>query len=312
MDRASRAVTRIAFGLTSLLVMQAAVALAAGDAEIVFDPPKAVLVRKTDGSPARGELLRINGEKLWLRAVNGTEVDYKLEKVRSVKASDESFEFWPSKETFNELAGRIDKVGGAKLNGTVASPARTQRSQPQQTQPRKKPRRGDDDYGESSPATATDGSAAAPPLHFGDNARPAPAIDDANGRDEDAGTEAETEEATADADSTAGAEVLICSNCDKELPAAFKSGDKCPHCSTIAVFQTVEVNPFAATTTTKPAHDPFAAAAAPPAAAIPAAPGAAAPVVDAGAGGLAGIPLLGKVGIFAAFVIVGWFILQRR
>jgi hypothetical protein len=32
----------------------------------------------------------------------------------------------------------------------------------------------------------------------------------------------------------------------------------------------------------------------------------------AGGGGLADVPLIAKIGVFAAFLIVGWFLLNRR
>ncbi|MBL8850859.1 MAG: hypothetical protein JNG89_14355 [Planctomycetaceae bacterium] len=312
--------SRVLFWLTAAISLPGASAIGA-DAEIVFDPPKAVVVRQTNGAPARGDLLRIDNAELHLRALNGNEVQFKLERVRSVKTADETFEFWPSQETFEELAGRINTIGGAKLTGRVPKSAANDESEtPPQGRGRAARKHqqnvGDDNvprdedgrgpFGIQVPATNPADSDQTP-VTRADNARPA--------------TDAEPEPAESTdepaVDPEAGTEILVCSNCQKDLPTGFASGDKCPHCNKVAVFDTGDVNPFAATGSSAPAQNPFAAnGAAPPAAAIPAAApaaAAAAPVTaDAEGSGLAEIPLYGKIGIFAAFLVVGWLILQRR
>jgi hypothetical protein len=131
-----------------------------------------------------------------------------------------------------------------------------------------------------------------------------------------------TEQAAASSTDSTGApgtEILICSNCNEELPAGFVSGDACPHCGKVATYEVEESNPFAAGGGASAApQNPFAApGGVPPTAAMPAVmPAAPPPAAAAPAGGqgmsMADIPLIGKLGIFAGFVIVGWLILQRR
>jgi hypothetical protein len=301
--------TSVAFWLTAAMSFQGASAVGA-DPEIVFDPPKTVVVRQSNGAPARGELLRIDREELHLRALNGDEVQFKLERVRSVKTSDESFEYWPAQETFDELAGRINTVQGAKLNGTVAA-ANGGTQQTGQNRSRTRKHKRDDDYGATPDEDGRSGfelranGNGIDPARQGraDSARPAP-----QGADD---TEP-TENGTTDADPAPGAEILVCSNCQKDLPAGFVSGGRCPHCDRVVVFDTGDSNPFAASAGSASPQNPFAANGAPPPAQIPAAAAGAPPAADAGGGGLDSIPLYGKIGIFAAFLVVGWLILQRR
>jgi len=309
----------------------------AADPEIVFDPPKTVVVRQTNGRPARGELLRLNEDALWLRVLDGTEVKLKLDKVRSVKTSDESFEFWPAQEDFSGLAQRIGTVSGAKLNGKVARRASAVSN-------RKSPGGKSTDIGQidqddpderrhlrrkqrmqmENPATVGNRR---PIL----NLPPAKNLANAATVDEPARTEEhaqisrsddesnEPEETADDSDATgAGSiEVLVCSNCEKDLPAGFKSGSQCPHCGKVAVFEQVAVgNPFAVQGGGGQAsQNPFAASGGTlpaPAATVPLVQPVAAAPTNAPAMSLEGMPLIAKVGIFAGFVVLGWFILQRR
>src|SRR5262245_30395332 len=99
-------------GVLAWFAMFGVQAVLAADAEIAFEPPRIVAVRQTNGAPARGHLLRITENDLWLRVVNGTEVRLKLDRVRSVKASDQSLEFWPGSESFYDFATRLKKSEG--------------------------------------------------------------------------------------------------------------------------------------------------------------------------------------------------------
>lgn len=302
------------------------------DAEIVFDPPLVVVVRQSNGLPARGELLRMNAESLWLRALNGKEVRLKLANVRSVRTSNESFEYWPGEESFAELAQRVGSIAGASLNGTVAS------------SPRGNARRGAGgspkltDPGQMDPDARKEARRAArlrqSEAASGDvRGNQRPVIPGFKGREEGsddpenvpssepvadragAGNVADT---GGDGGAVPGTEVLLCSQCEKELPAGF-TGGACPHCGKVLAFEdTGPSNPFAV----KPGApggpaNPFATKSAPttpPTAAMPAvqpasttpAPAPAQPI------GLANMPVIAKVGIFAGFLIVGWFLLQRR
>jgi hypothetical protein len=309
--------TGVVYWLTAAMSLQGSNA-AAADAEIVFDPPKAVVVRQRNGAPARGDLLRIDSEKLHLRALNGDEVQIKLERVRSVKTPDEAFEFWPEQETFEELAGRINTISGAKLNGKVpTSAARGDSTPPRQRGASRAARKHEERAGNDSDARDEDGrgpfglQAPVTPQSDDpalvvrtDSARPAPA--------RASETAESTDDTASDAEPAPGTEILVCSNCEKDLPAGFVSGGRCPHCDRVAIFDTGDANPFAASQGSATGHDPFAATGA-PAAAIPASAAAAVAATPAADdGGMAGIPLYGKIGIFAAFLVVGWLILQRR
>src|SRR5262245_8615037 len=84
----------------------------AADAEIAFEPPKVVAVRQSNGAPARGHLLRITENDLWLKVLNGSELRLKLERVRSVKSPDQTLEFWPGSESFYDFATRMKQSQG--------------------------------------------------------------------------------------------------------------------------------------------------------------------------------------------------------
>lgn len=309
-------------------------AVCGADPEVVFEPPKAVVVRQSNGLPARGELLRMNADTLWLRALNGKEVRLKLENVRSIKSSDESFEYRPGEETFGELSQRIGSVSGASLNGSVAASPRgtsrrTQTNSPKLVNPgqmdpdaRKEARRAAR-VAQANPVggAGRDGnSPVVPPLRLGGGGSDDPASDRANESPGDPAVSAnDAVRATSPAaGSAAGTEVLLCSECEQELPAGF-TGGACPHCGKQLAFEdTGPTNPFEVPTGApgRPAN-PFATNSAPttpPTAAMPALqPAAAAPAPAPGEpAGLSNMPLIAKVGIFAGFVIGGWFLLMRR
>lgn len=96
----------------------------------------------------------------------------------------------------------------------------------------------------------------------------------------------------------------------QDLPANFHSGDKCPNCGKVAVFDDGgSSNPFAvAGGSGAGGGNPFVANGAAP----QAQPAPAAPQVQNQGFDMANMPWFAKAGIFAAFVIVGWVLLQRR
>jgi hypothetical protein len=329
MNRASFTLTAVS--ALCLMVLSAAAQAAANDPEIVFDPPLSVTIRQTNGAPARGEILSMTGKELLLKAINGKEVRIKLERVRSIKTSNESFEYWPSDEPFTELCQRVDKVPGATLMGDIARPKTgrsTQRAAPKRSEPADAEEEDSD-----RPGLKKKPRLALPSADEIEESRPSLKIGSRDrGDDEDAQAEDKTDkrgptrsrreadEATADDDQgdapKAGGTVYLCSHCEKELPLAFLSGDACPHCGKIAVFEEESAstaaladaapnkNPFATggpATTPAPVHTPVAT------------PAAVAPAPATGGGmTLADVPLAAKIGIFLGFVVIGWFVLNRR
>jgi hypothetical protein len=337
--------TLIAVFALCLTALSAAAQAGANDPEIVFDPPLSVTIRQTNGAPARGEILSMNEKDLLLRAVSGKEVRIKLERVRSIKTSGETFEYWPSDETFMELCQRVDKLPGATLMGNIAEPTRRGRT------PRAVPNRNgaaasnDEDPDDRRGMKKPQGRAAVTPSGDDILAKGRSSLNGLHGRRQD---EAESEqekkqpangtagsrnrrqqndESTADNDQSdsdqgdngqgdsvaVAGTIYFCSHCEKELPLSFRSGSKCPHCGQIAVFEDESAS-TAALATHAPAKNPFAAggpattpAAAPPAAA----PVAAAPAAGGGMG-LADVPMVAKIGIFLGLLVVGWFLLNRR
>jgi hypothetical protein len=330
--------TLIAVFALCLTALSAIAQAGANDPEIVFDPPLSVTIRQTNGAPARGEILSMNEKDLLLRAVSGKEVRIKLERVRSIKTSGETFEYWPSDETFMELCQRVDKVPGATLMGEVA--------QPKRGRTRATPNRNgavandNDDPDDKRGMKRPQGQAAITPSGDDILAKGRSSLSGLHGRRQDE-AEADLEkkqqangnagsrnrrqqddESTADndqaesdqSDSTASAgTIYFCSHCEKELPLSFRSGSKCPHCGEIAVFEDESAS-SAALATPAPAKNPFAAggpATTPAAAPVAAAPVAAAPAAGGGMG-LADVPLVAKIGIFLGLLVVGWFLLNRR
>lgn len=328
--------TLVAVFALCLAAIPASAQAGADDPEIVFDPPLNVNIRQTNGVAARGEILSMNDKELLLRSVSKKEVRIKLERVRSIKTSNETFEYWPGDESFSDLCARADEVPGAKLMGD-GPPSKTGRS----TRPAVPDR---DDEEEVDPGDQRGGKAG--PRPSGANAsgsdilKPGrPGKSPRGNRDDDlqaahqeierggqktsggktgsARAEVEAESDTTDDEPQPGTTIYSCSHCEKELPLSFSSGDACPHCGKVAVFEEESAEGAALKDPPRPVQNPFAAGgqASTPAAAPAAVPVAAAPVTAApasGGMGLSDMPMLAKVGIFAAFLVVGWFLLNRR
>jgi len=323
--------TLIALQVACLVASAAAAQAGANDPEIVFDPPLTVTIRQTNGAPARGDVLSMNEQDLLLRTVGGKDVRIKLERIRSIKTANESFEFWPADESFTDLCGRVDAVPGATLMGDVAKPAPA-RGARRSTQNRTAPV--DEDDPEVRRERRQAARDASPKIGSGDilaKGRPGleklqaakrgddpeqqaatrPGRDrqnDERGADESPADEAPNQDETP----ASGTTIYSCSHCQEDLPLSFNSGDACPHCGKLVVHEH-ESAETAAEDTVVTRDDPFKSnvPATTPAPVPVAAPAAVAPVAGGGMG-LADMPLIAKVGIFAGFLIVGWLVLQRR
>jgi hypothetical protein len=309
----------IACGLPSAAVAE--------EPEIAFDPPLAVVIRKTDGTSARGRLLRLDAEQATLRILNGSEIELPIDRVRLIQASGGAagtFEYRPADEAFEDLAARSGSVPGAKVSGAVArSVARTGNGAgARQANRRSAIGNSDDDddrrgFRVREPVRPRDektqtGDAGPNPANpFGNLGRMTPNVPAVN---DPAANEPTGEEP--DATPAPGTVILVCSNCEKDLPAGFRSGSACPHCGEIAVFEE-ESAQLAANDAAASPQNPFAApgggAAPAPVAPVTPAPARQNPVATGGQGfSMSNMPLIAKVGIFAAFVVVGWLVLQRR
>lgn len=300
-----------ALGALSLVTLCAAVCAAADKSELAFDPPLSVSIRQTNGLTARGKLLTVTEQELVLRAVNGKEVKFKLDRIRFVKNTDETFEYWPNKEKFSELCKRVDEVPDATLNNAAHLARRDGRPQ---RSPQPDPA---DVRGESTRRTR-------PAIASSENDLRAP-----GGVDESPGAGGPRVQNAADAqqqparrnfsaddtplttDDVAdpparGSVIYSCSNCTQDLPATIRSGDSCPHCGEIAVFEEDSAELAA---TVDPRGDPFAAAGPPT---VPVSVAHVAAPQPTGGLSIAEMPFIAKIGIFAGFLFLGWILLQRR
>jgi hypothetical protein len=322
--------TFVAVSAASLGLLSSPSDAGANDPEIVFNPPLTVNIRQTNGAPARGELLSVNDKEVLLRIVSGKEVRMKLERVRSIKNSTSTFEFRPADETFDELCRRIDEVPGAKLMGELRGVRRSTQNRPATTESSSEDphdRRGTL-KNQASPFQAQEVLGKG---RLGPNGLPTkPRKDEEEAPVQSSvqiaqneGKPSPTSDAEAEPDEppVPGSTIYLCSNCEKELPLSFVSGDACPHCGKVAVFADEAADNAAngPATVSAPGQNPFATggpATVPTVPVVPTAvepvPVSAPPAAGGGGMGLADIPLLGKVGIFAGFVILGWFVLQRR
>lgn len=307
-----------ATGALSLITLCAAVCAAADKRELTFDPPLTVSIRQTNGAIARGTLLNVTEQELLLRAVNGKDVTFKLDRIRFVKTSNDTFEYWPNKETFAELCQRADEVPNATLSDPAAPAGRGARrgNAVQRDEPDPADLRGERTP-LARPGTAPTGNDILAPGRVGvapgatrqqvraaaaDSKRQPPRRDPP--QDE---TPPPTDDA-ADDPPAPGSAVYSCSNCMRDLPATVRSGQECPHCGEIIVFDEDSAESAA---TRDPTGDPFVAAG-PATIPAPAPPVVAAAQPAAGGLSISEVPLLAKIGIFVGLLALGWIILQRR
>jgi len=328
--------------IVALTVASHPASAGADDPELVFDPPLSVNIRQTNGVAARGDILSMNDKELLLKSVSGKEVRIKLERIRSIKNTSETFEYWPGKESFEDLCARVDEVPGAKLMGDKA-PAKTGRrtvssrdedegvdSDDQRGRRNGTPNGGGIlDKGRPALGSGAAHGRKADEIEAANRAahqaieragpriatRPEPSKKQKPANVEDA-TDEPAEPAEPAKEPEPGDTILLCSHCEKELPLAFQSGDACPHCGKVAVFEHESAESAAEQLPEPEKEDPFkprgaVTTPAPVPAPVPIA-NASAAAPAAGGGGLADVPLIAKIGVFAAFLIVGWFLLNRR
>lgn len=298
----------------------------AAEPEIVFDPAPSVTVRKTDGTSARGRLISINEDEIRLRILNGREIELELERVRVIrggagKASQRSagkFEFQPTVETFDDLVQRVPSMPYAKLSGepgrVVGSDANPQfRSRP--SQPSGSTGSGKREDGDDTRGFSLGGA----PAGSADVEQPRAARRQQNnnpfGFAGDAANDAEDDEEPAGP--VAGTEILVCSMCERDLPAGFRSGGKCPNCGETLVLEEDSAdsavddpaarasNPFAAPGGAAPREDRVVAASSTRRNQAPSA-------AEATEFSFSNMPPIAKIGIFFGFIVAGWFVLQRR
>ena len=301
--------------------------VSAADTEITFDPPPTVVVRKTDGRSARGRLLSITADQVRLRLVRGDEIELELDEVRRIGGSTSSrlgrrttgqFEYIPSLESFDELVNRVSRIPNSLVVGGRPTVRRSQSQPP------------------SSPNTDSDDDGKRSPFARGQNARPAP-VEPRRYQVEtppntgsplgNSGTNAKETDVDEEAPPVTNgvSEIYVCSHCEHDLPAGFQSGGKCPHCGWVALFEEESAELAANDPIAKPTTNPFAPQAGggrevrqQPAADrggrlnVAAAAQNPAPAAKAPPFSFANMPTIAKVGIFLGFIVVGWFILQRR
>lgn len=271
--------------------------------QIVFDPPKPVVVRQTNGTTARGKLLRITAEEVVIRTLSGTEVALEIERVRSVKTSDGALEYLPSKESYDELAQRF---------------AKPRRAHPQSAAAGKGP------IGPNSPEAqpfpfagreSTDATNKTDPQSPPGRQAPVDSIPPSEGTGETSSAAAASDDRGPSNDGGDELTVLICSQCNKELPSSIRSGDTCPHCGTVVVYDDgapAAALDLGATGYPDPGATGFPAAPAGPNAPTPAQRPASGTTTVVSDGGLANLSLPLKVGIFVGILALGWLLLQRR
>ena len=280
----------------------------AAEPEIVFDPPPSIVVRKTNGSAARGSLLGIDAKRVRLRIVDGTEIKLELSDVRLILASRAGrrvvgrFEFRPAAETLEELARRIRRIPGAKL-------IRDFDGDDDNAVPR--------DHHGGARAPSESGQAAEYPKQnqqFRPNAaRPAAEKHsertDGRSKDDSIAPSGNAAQDTTAVEAPAGADgISICSNCQHELPATVRSGHRCPNCGQLLEEESPPVAAQEPPVTTP--QNPFA-----PPNSVPALKTAPAQSPTSGTVrkmSLDNIPPLAKLGIFAGFILLGWWVIGRR